>query len=104
MSHPAEPDPDPRPLATDLTDDDESIPGWQLTRLPQAAVRAAREARLPATLLGPFLEALVEAAATGGRLPPGQLDEYRRLGRVAAESGAPLSALVDLYLSALWRA
>jgi sugar diacid utilization regulator len=83
---------------------DEALPGWQLTRLPRPAVRAAREARLPATLLGPFLDALVDAAASGRRLPSGQLDEYRRLGRVAAEQGAPLPALVDLYLSAMWRA
>src|SRR3954453_4032551 len=85
-------------------DNDEALPGWQLTRLPRSAVRAAREARLPATLLGPFLDALVEAAATGRRLPSTQLDEYRRLGRVRAEEGAPVPALVDLYLSAMWRA
>src|SRR3954451_20579669 len=83
---------------------DEALPGWQLTRLPRSAVRAARKARLPATLLGPFLDALVEAAATGRRLPSTPLDEYRRLGRVAAEQGAPLPALVDLYVSAMWRA
>src|SRR3954447_10476594 len=83
---------------------DEALPGWQLTRLPRSAVRAARGARLPATVLGPFLDALVEAAATGRRLPSTQLDEYRRLGRVAAEQGAALPALVDLSLSVTWRA
>src|SRR3954449_7463195 len=83
---------------------DDALPGWRLTRLPRPAVRAAREAGLPATLLGPFLDALIEAAATGRRLPAAQLDEYRRLGRVAAEQGAALPALVDLYLSAMWRA
>jgi sugar diacid utilization regulator len=83
---------------------DERVPGWELTRLPRAAVRAAREARLPATLLGPFLEALVEAASSGRRLPAAELDGYRHLGRVAAEQGAALPALVDLYLSAMWRA
>src|ERR1700710_2833617 len=82
---------------------DEVPPGWKLTRLPRAAVRAAREARLPATLLGPFLDALAEAASSGQRLPAPQLDEYRRLGRVAAEQGAPLPSLVDLYLSSMWR-
>lgn len=87
-----------------VADDAGDLPGWQLTRLPRSAVRAAREARLPATLLGPFLDALVEAASTGHRLPSMQLAEYRRLGRVAAEQGAPLPALVDLYLSAMWRA
>jgi sugar diacid utilization regulator len=97
---------DPLDEGPDATPDefDEVLPGWQLTRLPRSAVRAAREARLPATLLGPFLEALVEAAGTGRRLPTTQLDEYRRLGRVAAEQGAALPALVDLYLSAMWRA
>jgi hypothetical protein len=83
---------------------DDAPPGWRLTRLPRPAVRAAREAGLPATLLGPYLDALIEAAETGRRLPAGQLDEYRRLGRVAAEQGAPLPALVDLYLSVTWRA
>src|SRR3954447_417596 len=83
---------------------DEALPGWQLTRLPRSAVRAAREARLPATLLGPFLDALVEAAATGSPPPSEQVDTYRPLGRVAAEQGAPLPSLVDLYLSAMWRA
>jgi DNA-binding PucR family transcriptional regulator len=93
-------------LRDDLRDDfdEEAAPGWRLTRLPRPAVRAAREARLPATLLGPFLDALIEAAASGSRLPSDQLDEYRRLGRVAAEQGAALPALVDLYLSAMWRA
>src|SRR3954451_15563872 len=97
---PADPD-----LGVLLRDDldDEAAPGWRLTRLPRPAVRAAREARLPATLLGPFLDALIEAAASGSRLPSDQLDEYRRLGRVAAEQGAALPALVDLYLSAMWR-
>lgn len=90
---------------TDDPDDFETgAPGWQLTRLPRAAVRAAREARLPVTLLGSFLDALVESASTGRRLRGTELDEYRRLGRVAAEQGAALSALVDLYLSAMWRA
>lgn len=87
-----------------VVEEAEALPGWQLTRLPRPAVRAAREARLPATLLGPFLDALIEAASTGRRLPSTQLDEYRRLGRLAAEQGAALPALVDLYLSAMWRA
>src|SRR3954468_8913833 len=92
------------PLDSTSDEFDGVLPGWRLTRLPRSAVRAAREARLPATLLGPFLEALVEAASTGTRLPVTQLDEYRRLGRVAAEQGAALPSLVDLYLSAMWRA
>ncbi len=93
-------------LADELAGDDfeATAPGWQLTRLPRPAVRAAREARLPVTLLGSFLDALVESASSGRRLRGPELDEYRRLGRVAAEQGAALPALVDLYLSAMWRA
>ncbi|MDQ1635728.1 MAG: hypothetical protein QOJ32_2537 [Frankiaceae bacterium] len=91
--------------ATEPGDDFEAgAPGWQLTRLPRPAVRAAREAQLPATLLGSFLDALVECASTGRRLRGPELDEYRRLGRLAAEQGAALPALVDLYLSVMWRA
>ncbi|OHV46033.1 helix-turn-helix domain-containing protein [Pseudofrankia sp. BMG5.36] len=80
------------------------LPGTSLTRLPRAAVLAAQDARLPAGLLGDYLPALASAAETGRRLTQAELDRSRELGQAAAESGASLRALVDLYLSATWRA
>ncbi|ONH31992.1 PucR family transcriptional regulator [Pseudofrankia asymbiotica] len=92
-----------------MTVDDElseaaGLPGTSLTRLPRAAVLAAQDARLPAGLLGDYLPALASAAGTGRRLTVDELARFRELGQAAAESGASLRALVDLYLSATWRA
>ncbi|OHV36447.1 MULTISPECIES: PucR family transcriptional regulator [Pseudofrankia] len=80
------------------------LPGTSLTRLPRAAVLAAQDARLPASLLGDYLPALASAAQTGRRLTVAELARFSELGQAAAESGAALRALVDLYLSATWRA
>ncbi|TCJ36532.1 PucR family transcriptional regulator [Parafrankia sp. BMG5.11] len=79
------------------------MPGTSLTRLPRAAVLAAADARLHAGLLGNYLEVLASAADSGRRLSRAELDVFRALGQAAAESGASLPALVDLYLSATWR-
>ena len=79
------------------------LPGTSLTRLPRAAVLAAQDARLPASLLGEYLPTLASAAETGRRLAA-ELARFHGLGQAAAESGASLRALVDLYLSATWRA
>ncbi|WP_018503292.1 helix-turn-helix domain-containing protein [Parafrankia discariae] len=79
------------------------LPGTSLTRLPRAAVLAAADARLHAGLLGNYLEVLASAADSGRRLSRAELDVFRALGQAAAESGASLPALVDLYLSATWR-
>ncbi|CAI7979301.1 putative transcriptional regulator, PucR family [Frankia sp. Hr75.2] len=86
-------------------DDDQpaGLPGTSLTRLPRAAVLAAADARLHAGLLGNYLEVLASAADSGRRLSRAELDVFRALGQAAAESGASLPALVDLYLSATWR-
>ena len=91
----AQPPPPPQPPAPEL--------GWRLARLPRAAVLAAREARLPATLLGRYPESLVQLGVAGSRLTPEDLTGYRALGRAAAESGAALPSLVDLYLGVTWR-
>lgn len=80
------------------------LPGTSLTRLPRAAVLAAQDARLPASLLGDYLPTLASAAQTGRRLTAAELASCHGLGQAAAESGASLRALVDLYLSATWRA
>lgn len=58
---------------------------------------------VPAGLLGSYLEAVVDAAATGRRLTAAELAGYAKSGERAAESGAALRGLVDLYLSATWR-
>jgi hypothetical protein len=87
-------------------EDDEpapDLPGTSLTRLPRAAVLAAADARLHAGLLGEYLPLLGVAARTGRRLTAAELSRFRELGQAAAESGASLRALVDLYLSATWR-
>lgn len=93
----------PAPLP--MTDDDApgGLPETSLTRLPRAAVLAAADSRLHAGLLGDYLAVLAAAADSGRRLTRAELDQFRALGQVAAESGAPLPALVDLYLSATWR-
>ncbi len=82
----------------------DQLPGTSLTRLPRAAVLAAGDARLRASLLGDYLDVLADAAGGGRRLRSAELERFRSLGRAAAEAGASLRALVDLYLSATWRA
>lgn len=69
------------------------------------ALDAAQEAgRVDPALLGTFLPELAAAAADGSRLDAGTLDRCARLGERAGEQGVPLRDLVDLYLSAAWRA
>jgi PucR C-terminal helix-turn-helix domain/GGDEF-like domain len=84
-----------------------------LTRLPAAAVLAAADARVRASLLGDYLDVLADVvtppsglpdgSAAGRRVAPAELRRFRSLGRAAAEAGTSLKALVDLYLSATWR-
>jgi DNA-binding PucR family transcriptional regulator len=78
-----------------------------------AAVAAADDARraAPATgtapsadLLGAFLPELAHACDTGERLDAATLAGFRALGARAADDAVPLRALIDLYLSAAWRA
>ncbi|WP_261560545.1 PucR family transcriptional regulator, partial [Frankia tisae] len=90
---------------TAAVDDDvpAGLPETSLTRLPRAAVLAAADSRLHAGLLGDYLDVLASAADSGRRLTRAELQAFRDLGQAAAESGASLRALVDLYLSATWR-
>ncbi len=90
---------------TAAVDDDvpAGLPETSLTRLPLAAVLAAADSRLHAGLLGDYLDVLASAADSGRRLTRAELQAFRDLGQAAAESGASLRALVDLYLSATWR-
>ncbi len=69
------------------------------------AVVAATSAAVgaPADLLGEFLPDLDEAAS-GRPLDLPHIDGYRTLGRVAAQRGVTLRAVVDLYLTASRRA
>lgn len=64
---------------------------------------AAKDAGVPAQLLGNYLPMLAAATAEGRRPHPRELDEVGRLGREAAEQGVPTSHVVNLYLSAAWR-
>ncbi|MBA2388718.1 MAG: helix-turn-helix domain-containing protein [Geodermatophilaceae bacterium] len=54
-------------------------------------------------LLGEFVEDLARAAA-GAALDPSSLLGYTAQGRTAADNGVPLTAVVDLYLTAARRA
>jgi PucR C-terminal helix-turn-helix domain/GGDEF-like domain len=69
-----------------------------------AADAAAEAGVAEAELLGDYLPGLAEACATGDRLGRHQLAGFRALGARAADGGVALSALIDLYLSATWRA
>jgi PucR C-terminal helix-turn-helix domain/GGDEF-like domain len=65
---------------------------------------AAAEAGAGADLLGDYLPRLAEACTTGALLDRRQLAGFRALGAQAADRGVALPALIDLYLSATWRA
>jgi PucR C-terminal helix-turn-helix domain/GGDEF-like domain len=67
--------------------------------LTAAAALAARDAGLTLDLLGNFAEVL----AAGRRPSSQELAGYRGRGARAADEGAKLSAVIDLYLSAAWR-
>ncbi len=54
-------------------------------------------------LLGDFLDELATVAESGSALPTRALAACRALGARAADTGVPLRALVDIYLSAAWR-
>ncbi|MFI6073872.1 PucR family transcriptional regulator [Actinoplanes sp. NPDC051343] len=57
-----------------------------------------------ADLLGEFLPGLARACDTGERLDAALPAGFRALGARAADEAVPLRALIDLYLSAAWRA
>ncbi len=73
-----------------------------LAAVPAAA--AAEAGGVDPSLLGNYLHELVSASTKGERLGAHALSGCERLGERAAEEGVPLRALVDLYLSATWRA
>ncbi|MGH3548809.1 MAG: PucR family transcriptional regulator [Pseudonocardiaceae bacterium] len=58
---------------------------------------------VPVELLGDYLSLLAEAATTGRKPQPRELDAVGLLGRRAAELGVPAGNAVQLYLSAAWR-
>ena len=67
-------------------------------------VRAASdEVGVEGSLLEPFVQAALAAAASGRRLETVELAACRRVGADAAERGFTAAATVDLYLSATWR-
>ena len=72
--------------------------------LAAIASAASREAGgVPVTLLGGYLPAAADAAASGRRLTVAELAGYGTSGEQAALSGVALRGLVDLFLSATWR-
>ncbi|MEE1773473.1 helix-turn-helix domain-containing protein [Streptomyces sp. JV185] len=58
------------------------------------------EPEIPDELLGDYARILADVAATGRRLTRDELEDRRRLGREAAESGFQLRALVVRHLEA----
>jgi hypothetical protein len=70
------------------------------------ALAAADDAggRLDPELLGGFLPRLAQACTTGDRLDRRALAGFRALGARAADEAVALPTLIDLYLSAAWRA
>jgi hypothetical protein len=71
----------------------------------EIAAAAADEAGSPdGRLLGDFLPRLAEACATGSPIGAADLNRFRGLGARAADEGVAFRVLIDLYLSATWRA
>jgi sugar diacid utilization regulator len=77
------------------------LPGPDLAAIAAAASREA--GGVPVGLLGDYLPAAAEAAASGRRLTAAELSGYGRSGEQAALAGVALRGLVDLFLSATWR-
>jgi sugar diacid utilization regulator len=77
------------------------LPGPDLAAIAAAASREA--GGVPVGLLGDYLPAAAEAAASGRRLTAAELSGYGRSGEQAALSGVALRGLTDLFLSATWR-
>jgi GGDEF-like domain/PucR C-terminal helix-turn-helix domain len=72
--------------------------------LAAIASAASRETGgVPVGLLGDYLPAVAEAAASSRRLTAAELTGYGKSGEQAALSGVALRGLVDLFLSATWR-
>jgi hypothetical protein len=69
-----------------------------------AAAAATDAGGVETDLLGDFLPRLAHACATGRRLNRRTLTGFRALGARAADGSVALPALIDLYLSAAWRA
>jgi sugar diacid utilization regulator len=72
-----------------------------LIEVAQAAGREAGD--VPVELLGDYLTLLADAATTGRKPHPSELDAVEMLGRRAAELGVSAGSAVQLYLSAARR-
>jgi sugar diacid utilization regulator len=80
------------------------IRGLGAAELAAITRAASREAGgVPPGLLGGYLPAVLDTAASGRRLTAAELAGYGEAGEHAAESGIALRGLVDLFLSATWR-
>jgi hypothetical protein len=69
-----------------------------------AAAASSEAAGADAALLGDFLPQLARACSTRRRLNARALAGFRALGARAADEAVALPPLIDLYLSAAWRA
>ncbi|WP_346764325.1 helix-turn-helix domain-containing protein [Rhodococcus sp. B10] len=75
----------------------------EVARLEVARLAALDAGGLSTELLGDFLEVLTSAVSAGRPLTRRQLGTLRIKGDAAARQGVPLRALLDLYLSSVWR-
>jgi hypothetical protein len=64
---------------------------------------AEQESGAPRRLLGAYVTTSASCATGAARFTEHDLDDFQRLGEVAAEEGIELRRLLDLYLSATWR-
>ena len=93
---------------TDRNDQHSSLPAESSSAdgswLADVAQAAGREAGgVPVELLGDYLTLLADAATTGRKPDPAELNAVRLLGRRAAELGVSAGSAVQLYLGAARR-
>ena len=82
---------------------DSFIAPFRTGGLDSIKASAASDAGIGPDSLGEFLESTIAAAARGGRLGSDDLGACHATGQACAQEGIALAALLDLYLSALWR-
>ena len=64
---------------------------------------AAADSRVEREFLGQFLDVTLKSASHNRSLTTVDLETCRDQGKAAAEANTPLAAVLDLYLSAIWR-
>ena len=83
--------------------DVDALIGPSVTSADQVGLLAASDAGVKSAMLGEYLRTVIELVRSGRRLSRADLDTCRQHGEDAANQGIALSAMLDLYLSAIWR-